>query len=385
MKLSPSFSAWLNTFRWTAALLVVVSHIRDLLFVEYSAVEQKSIWLQPFYFITGFSHEAVMIFFVISGFLVGGLSTQKFLSGRFDPADFVIHRFSRIYIVLLPALLATFLLDSLGGAYFDKSGIYSNTIVHEYEVIFANELSWANLLGCLFMMQGILVQGLGTNGPLWSLAYEWWYYTMFFLAIGALSPSFTRRRRLFCAVALFAVAAALPVKLMLWFLVWLVGLSIALIVPRVPRIPAIVGWLVFLGTLLACRLDHVYVKSPTMAHDLMRDLILAVACTVLFCALARQENAKVKGAAFHGHMAEFSYTTYMVHFPFLILAVAFSHDVLGIPLHKQPSPERFAYYFALLSCIYVYSYVFSLATERHTQSLRRMLGNWSGRAVAYGT
>ena len=59
----------IDYFRGIASLLVVLSHIREILF---GVADLTNILYYPFYFITGLGHESVMIFFVISGFLVGG-------------------------------------------------------------------------------------------------------------------------------------------------------------------------------------------------------------------------------------------------------------------------------------------------------------------------
>ena len=39
-----------------------------------------------------------------------------------------------------------------------------------------------------FFLQTIVGPTFGSNGPLWSLAYEWWYYVLFPLALGAVWP-----------------------------------------------------------------------------------------------------------------------------------------------------------------------------------------------------
>jgi len=75
--MSSQLSNTLNFLRWFAALMVVVGHLRSFLFVEYNLVEHKTIFIKLFYFITGFGHQAVIIFFMISGYLVGGGSFEK--------------------------------------------------------------------------------------------------------------------------------------------------------------------------------------------------------------------------------------------------------------------------------------------------------------------
>ena len=75
--MSPQFSGFLDFIRWMAALLVVLQHIRYLWFAEYADIQNKTILFKLFYFLTGFGSEAVMVFFVLSGFLVGGGGLKK--------------------------------------------------------------------------------------------------------------------------------------------------------------------------------------------------------------------------------------------------------------------------------------------------------------------
>ena len=58
-----SQSDFLNLARWVAAALVVVEHVRNLIFIDYGSLESPTVIHKGFYFLTGFGHEAVVIFF----------------------------------------------------------------------------------------------------------------------------------------------------------------------------------------------------------------------------------------------------------------------------------------------------------------------------------
>ena len=93
----------LDHLRWIAAFAVVFQHARSLVMVDYRP--DAGLIAKSLYFATGFSHEAVIIFFVLSGYLVGGKAIR--LARRSTEEQrrrFVIDRFVRIFIVLLPAL-----------------------------------------------------------------------------------------------------------------------------------------------------------------------------------------------------------------------------------------------------------------------------------------
>src|SRR5436190_16032937 len=67
--ISPFQSDLLDLSRWVAAFLVVVEHARSLMFPPSGADSQLGLLGKAFYFMTGFGHASVMVFFVMSGFL----------------------------------------------------------------------------------------------------------------------------------------------------------------------------------------------------------------------------------------------------------------------------------------------------------------------------
>lgn len=97
MKLEQTFSAFLNAARWIAALAVVSGHARAMVLVNYAETEDKGLINAVGYFITGFGRQAVVVFFVISGFLVRGSVLHDLRAGVFSVKTYVIHRLSRLY------------------------------------------------------------------------------------------------------------------------------------------------------------------------------------------------------------------------------------------------------------------------------------------------
>jgi len=128
---------YLDLARGVAALLVALSHLRGFVFVDFHAVDHPGLVWSGFYFVTGFGHQAVMVFFVMSGFLVGGTVVSRAETGQWSWIDYAITRMTRLWIVLLPALLLTALWDNLGiaitGSSFYNGGmavIYTSTHFH---------------------------------------------------------------------------------------------------------------------------------------------------------------------------------------------------------------------------------------------------------------
>jgi peptidoglycan/LPS O-acetylase OafA/YrhL len=373
--ISKRFSAELNCFRWVAALLVVISHARNVLFVDYEAVADKNLFVKGFYFITGFGHEAVIMFFVISGLLVGGMSARKFASGRFDAADYAIHRFSRIYIVLIPALALGYLLDHVGLGFFNNSQLYTHSNLLNFNRVFAEHMDWLTWLGNAAMLQYVSVEVFGSNGALWSLSYEWWYYCLFFCATSVAAQSNGVLARTVCGLVGALLLVLLPIELTAWFSIWLVGTAVAFSPLRRVKIHPLFAYAVFFAVLVWSRFDHTFTTAQGLYINYLRDLALAGACFLLFTALSRRESrppaAKVENL--HRELAEFSYTTYLVHLPFLVFAVAVLNHVFRIPFYQQPTLAGVAYFLLLIGAIYLYSYVFSRLTESHTDRLRSRL------------
>ena len=90
---------WLDIFRAIAAFLVVVCHYRSEHFESFSrlAENEKTIGTMIFFGFSRLGHEAVLIFFVLSGYLVGGNAIKDTLKGVFSAKKFFRARFCRVY------------------------------------------------------------------------------------------------------------------------------------------------------------------------------------------------------------------------------------------------------------------------------------------------
>jgi len=87
-------------------------------------------------------------------------------------------------------------------------------------------LSLDTFLGNLMQLQTIVVSSFGSNGPLWSLANEWWYYVafgLFMMAYGS-GPVLVRFAMVGAIVAMMIV---LPLNISLWLVIWGVGVGAA--------------------------------------------------------------------------------------------------------------------------------------------------------------
>lgn len=366
-----TLSSVLNISRGAAAALVLFDHVRHLLLADFNQIEHKTVADRLLYLLTGFGHEAVVLFFVISGYLVGGLTIRRWWEKGPDLAYFSAARVSRIYTVLLPTLTIGFALDFCGQRWLNSSGVYNATL--------GSQLNLASFVANVFMMQGILANPLGTNGPLWSLAYEWWYYCAF--ALVALAITENRPRRFVYVFGAMLLGVLLPAKLVLWSSIWALGVFVALWAESSFWRPRPVVGLCLLGcAMIWSRLSH-NVETATYTEPLWtefsRDALLALAYSACLCSMSNL-RVRIPMSGFFDWTAKFSYTTYLCHYPGLVAVVAISHTTLGLNFGLQPSTASFCYLGGYAVILYVYAYVLYWLTERHTDSIRDSLTCYFG-------
>src|SRR5207302_8969523 len=110
-------------------------------------------------------------------------------------------------------------------------------------------------LGNLLGLQTVCVPSFGSNGPLWSLANEWWYYCFFILLVAP----FGGWKRPFAAWAAFALGSLLllvfPLKISLWFVIWGMGMLIGAREIRGVRAPAWIAAALFAVAFVWARLS----------------------------------------------------------------------------------------------------------------------------------
>jgi peptidoglycan/LPS O-acetylase OafA/YrhL len=206
----------MDATRAVAAVLVVFSHVRDLVLRDYAGNAGAA--LKAFYFVTGFGHIGVIVFFVLSGYWISRSVIRRANDPAFWP-DYLVDRLSRLWIVLVPALLIGGILDGIGlhlGAplYTGATGARS---IDPADVA---STGWWTLSANLIFLQSLVVPTFGSNGPLWSLAYEFWYY-FWFPALWLL----LRHRRLSPALLALGMGIAAPM-LAFGFVSWMCGAAL---------------------------------------------------------------------------------------------------------------------------------------------------------------
>ncbi|PLR68701.1 acyltransferase [Bacillus sp. PAMC26568] len=165
--LEGNVSIYLDLIRGISAILVVMEHLSSRLFVGYGDIENQSLLAMLLYLLNILGGPAVIIFFVLSGLFISRSVLKAVYENKWSWKSYLINRFSRLLVVLIPALILTFILDSIAASFFGYES-YTN--------------AYSNLkdfIGNIFFLQNVFVGVYGSNAPLWSLNYEFWYYMLF--------------------------------------------------------------------------------------------------------------------------------------------------------------------------------------------------------------
>jgi peptidoglycan/LPS O-acetylase OafA/YrhL len=194
VKIPPLTSFFLDLLRIASAAGVVGAHLAN------TRLAPTARFLQPV------GHLMVVCFFVLSGFLIAASVEGKEMSwGRYATL-----RLGRLWSVLIPCLALTLVLQLLVTALApEQAALFQRghlSIRYGLSALFLNEL-WFNSSGPSF------------NSPLWSLAYEAWYYAFFGVCIFVRS----RIRRM---IVLVAMAVVVGPKVLALFPVWLTGVAL---------------------------------------------------------------------------------------------------------------------------------------------------------------
>jgi peptidoglycan/LPS O-acetylase OafA/YrhL len=361
MRKHSAVSTHLDLIRGLAALEVFLGHLRQHTLDDYTPALSKPVKL--LYFLTGFGRESVMIFFVLSGYFVAGSVLSDMRQGRWSWGRYLVNRGSRLYAVLLPALLLGALWDGLGvhGLGLPESDALGPV---------AGRLTWSSALGNALFLQEILVKPFGSNGPLWSLSYEAWYYLLFPLIVGGLRPGGALPGRLFQLGLAGLAFWFIGHNLQIYFPLWLLGAGLA----ALPTAPRRVGGLALGGGGLLCAGLLVAIGTSRIPHGFTADSLLAVGFALALLglgALETDEPAPALYARSAAWLAGFSYTLYLSHFPPLL----FVKFAFLLRTHQPTAPDArgLALAFALGVALLLYAYLISLVTEARTDVLRRWL------------
>jgi peptidoglycan/LPS O-acetylase OafA/YrhL len=211
------FSVWLDALRILAALTVVASHVAYPRFT-YGTYQ----WMRDL----NLGSDAVILFFVVSGLVIAKAAARDGTLARY-----AFNRATRLYSVMIPALLLTWTLDRIG--------LSINSLSYPAQFYQHLPLPTFLLSGLTFSNEWFVVDPvrLGSNGPLWSLSYEVAYYALFgaFVFLSGV-------RRILVIVLLSVIVGPLALLLMPS---WIFGVLLWKSISGTPdrRMPPMLAWI----------------------------------------------------------------------------------------------------------------------------------------------
>lgn len=364
----------LDVIRGLAALLVVLGHTRVFVSSGLETEITASHWQKALLLPASFAQESVAVFFVLSGYLVGGQVLREFQRNNFYWLPYMAKRLSRLWTVLLPGIVFTLLVDAA-----------TIRVVPELwgEFAYGGVGAGAALCNAVFL-QVPHCDPYGTNASLWSLAYEFWFYVLF-PAVVVVIVGFLRRR---WATILSGFAVAVGVVVIfgvgLFALIpaWLLGAGLAALHARwmvsgVPRwfprssSPALVF------ALFALTGAGMFVSNLAAPQEWQRFLLVGIACAPLIMVTAvrpwKRTSRVIERAKGVGTI---SFSVYVFHLPLVKLLLG----LLSLVWSPGPISGILAVY-AITAVVTVACIPLWAITERHTGRVRnfflRIVSAWN--------
>ena len=307
--LSRSHYPLLDWVRFLSAFLVVLCHARPDHWVSWAQLNTGGHGLvaQLFFLLIRPGRQAVVIFFVLSGYLVGGRLIQRVAAGSFSLRSYVLDRTTRIFIPFFPSLILT-------------AGCVS--LVHR-----GFPSDFLGQLGCnIGQLQGIVCAPLEGNPSLWSLNYEVWFYVV----AGLLAAFFTsvaddKKRIVFiCLQSSFLLVGFWALSLLegVYFFSWMIGAIAAIRPVTIFNIKSVSAR--FIGLFLGIGLSQFGGLEVDGARGgllyIFGTLIVSVFTAALLPWIVSVKEGPKAGGALLGigpYLAAFSYTLYLTHYPLL--------------------------------------------------------------------
>ena len=198
-------SLYLDLLRLLAAAEVFAYHLSWFPFVG----GHRVVW-------NSYGHEAVTVFFVLSGFVIRHAATTR----DHTLSAFAVSRMTRVYSVALPCLALTLMFDCIGHMFAPQ--IYAGLSPAGSPLLRLG-------IGAAMLNEAWVSVQMLSNTPYWSISYEFWYYVLF----AALFYLQGRARW----IATMACALIAGPKILLLFPIWMMGWA-AYAERRSQRLPA---------------------------------------------------------------------------------------------------------------------------------------------------
>jgi peptidoglycan/LPS O-acetylase OafA/YrhL len=315
---------YIDLLRGFAALAVVLGHTRAIMNTPWGQSEHTmlgAIWV----LLSSQHHIAVVIFFVLSGYMVGGAVLSQIVAGKWSWPLYGVTRMTRLYLVLIPALLITLGFDLAGQYLVPAADVYAghgdNGMALLKDPLQGHTL--ATFIGNAAFLQDIYYPVFGTNGSLWSLSYEFWYYLLFPCLCLAIIP---RPKggiwsRLIHLLLLSGMAWLIGTKGLWLILPWLAGALVAYGLDQSKSHETKLWWRWAAWAFLVIAVPLPSVLKATASGLTVIPVIIGT-CMVLWSEARADQDASPMLRLAAEQLSDISFTLYATHLPLLVFVHA---------------------------------------------------------------
>ena len=311
--MSEEKSVYLDIIRFSAALCVFLGHSSNM--------KLTAGFLWPFGI---YQDAAVMIFFVLSGFVIAYITGHKETTLR----DYTLSRLSRLYSVIIPALIITVCCDSIGMR-LDES-FYQ---MERWQFDDSNQ--WINYILSFFLLNNIWGLSLhpGINIPFWSLCYEFIYYCLFAALFFLRGPV-----RILSVVSLILLSGP---TITILFPIWLIGygsfkLQSKYVLNHKPKISTTLSLSALLALFILdpmlrndVRLNTGIINRPTLLADYCDAILISIHLIFITPVLTALKPTLFRFSSIIRWLASLTFALYLFHRPLIQLFAVIGSDNPG--------------------------------------------------------
>jgi peptidoglycan/LPS O-acetylase OafA/YrhL len=336
--------AVLDGLRGGAAVYVMIGHAIWLLALPAGPRADRPWWgwvQVGLAFLFRYGHEVVMLFFVLSGLVIHLRLAQSRAAGKlqFDVKGYAWRRLTRLYPPLFASLIFTGVIDALGRKV--NPALYSGAApqINLNNVLNAGDSSGWTFLGNLLFLQNTFTPTFGTDGPLWSLAPEGFFYVIYPLVFVPIYLHLGPRWAFGLGwggglIGLWQWVFIGGGGRMVFLALWLLGAAIAEVVASGRRWRA-ASWVFGLGVICLPGLMIFYERFLPPIKDVLWGVAWA---TMILGFMAHTDSPAIGLVARTVErwrvFAPQSYTLYLFHFPALLFLSAVYLSAWGsLPAH----------------------------------------------------
>jgi len=373
MPIDPARSALIDAMRGVSAHVVAAVHLAEVMLFP---LVGRSHW--SFLLCGALAHWAVIIFFVLSGFVISAsLHRHSQREGVAFWREFALGRIVRIYPPLLFALTFTAFVIAVCTAFGVERFAMGGFLYLPKEEVRFDSFAFIGAALNLQAFEPALVPR--ADSPLWSLGYEWWFYVICAALVGTM---FASLRGYSIALTIMVGACALLAgngfQFFYLFGLWATGALAYLALLRTDKNHAalkrlhqlsVLGMAGVISLLVVIALQQWW---PQGAARMVVEFWVAVTAGLL---IMGWETRLVCDSI--RRLSRYSYTLYVIHFPIYLLIFAFAHRTF---LAAGPSA-----WIATTSMAYISAIGMSILTARYledTSRFRRLCRSYTATPVS---